>query len=704
MGRTDQPYMYNAPANRLSTSQDALYGFNPKAVTQASRSPPKKLPPKQQDGPLVNFNRHPDSYLILPYGRTNAQPMNPRIVTHIKWARYVQMAFRVLQLLGAIGLLICVICVNGTQDTEGWILRIPAAVDLLACSYAIYHLMRPSKGRTPASSAGYHFFALFVDLGLLPFYVFTAMMAESNWQEAPGTEGRWKSFFSSDVATTKILLATWLFAVTDGGLHLFTLALDLYLIVVFRKIARLPPDLNPFESNLTSRRSRRHKHKRSSVTDVLVTEKRLSDMTGSSISLSNPSNVSRAQDPLIPDARTMPFFRSRAESSDNFSPHNPRSAAAASHAHLQGPDQTYQQPYPSRASQRYADGKAPFKGDTDFGLSSPTAYSPYDDHSPTSPYDAHSPTRPSRHDSLKNDNWFVHDEDAVGGSNERPRRFSFEESDYGSDHEDEDEAHERAMLRPEPLRMNPPTPSPKPESQQQQQRQKHDRHDSQQAGIGSAYSPHWRRQQPPQLHQPQPQQRFSMPPMPTFQSAIGSISGRSDASNDDHYGGSGGGIGRALTTTSRLTDWTEMMVGGLRVPSPSEYHVLPSHKERNNSYSSSSSHGTSSGGKSSGRGNRFYGDLMAAPAPGGVRQQRSAERVGFRVDRSPRVVSRTGVDYLDSGDGGEQWDGGAHGHGHGEGRGRVVSGRAAEEGRAGAGAGAASWGTGLTQRKVSGMA
>lgn len=97
--------------------------FNPKAVTMASREVP--APRKKQEGPLVNFNRHPDSYLILPYGKTDAKPMHPKTKVWIKTTRWVQLAFRVLTLIGAIGTLLCGIFIRGAQPTEGYIIRIP---------------------------------------------------------------------------------------------------------------------------------------------------------------------------------------------------------------------------------------------------------------------------------------------------------------------------------------------------------------------------------------------------------------------------------------------------------------------------------------------------------------------------------------------------------------------------------------------------
>lgn len=101
--------------------------FNPKAVTMASRLPPP--PPKQkQDGPMLNFNKHPDSYLILPYGNTNAKPMNPKTRTYINIARWIQFSLRICAMLGAVGVLLCGIFIRGAQETEGYIMRIPVRV------------------------------------------------------------------------------------------------------------------------------------------------------------------------------------------------------------------------------------------------------------------------------------------------------------------------------------------------------------------------------------------------------------------------------------------------------------------------------------------------------------------------------------------------------------------------------------------------
>jgi hypothetical protein len=54
----DPPFLYDPPS-RYSFSGPTDKGFNPKAVTQASLSPPAAKP--KPDGPLINFNKHPDS-------------------------------------------------------------------------------------------------------------------------------------------------------------------------------------------------------------------------------------------------------------------------------------------------------------------------------------------------------------------------------------------------------------------------------------------------------------------------------------------------------------------------------------------------------------------------------------------------------------------------------------------------------------------
>ena len=193
--------------------------------------------------------------------------------------------------------------------------------------YAIYHLLRPAKGRTPNSSSSYHFFALFMDVGLIPFYVFIALYANQNYNLPADDANRWTSFFSTNFATTTVMFVTFIASIVVGGLHLVSIGIDIYLIMIFRKIANLPPDMNPLEDNLTGssrRRSMKHKHKNSEMTTSSVStdmsEKKAGYYSGSTM---NDSRTSIAKDP---EARVVPWGHSRMNSAQTYSAHNPDSA------------------------------------------------------------------------------------------------------------------------------------------------------------------------------------------------------------------------------------------------------------------------------------------------------------------------------------------------------------------------------------------
>lgn len=116
--------MYAASRDSMIDTDPTRSTFNPKAVTMASRMPPPP-PKKKQEGPYIDFNKHPDSYLILPYGNTHAKEMSPKTKVFIDIARWIQFSLKILTLLGAIGIMLCGIFIRGAQDTEGYILRIP---------------------------------------------------------------------------------------------------------------------------------------------------------------------------------------------------------------------------------------------------------------------------------------------------------------------------------------------------------------------------------------------------------------------------------------------------------------------------------------------------------------------------------------------------------------------------------------------------
>ena len=212
-----------------------------------------------------------------------------------------------------------------------------AGIAILHTVYAVYHLARSSRGRTPASSASYMLFAAIIDVSLIPFYVFAALMAREEYTEPAGSPDSWRTLFNDDIATYKIVYSTFLISVTCGSLHLVSFTLSLYLGVLFRKISRLPPDMNPLEDNLTSR----HKRNKSSLLDNRMSE--------ASTAKSNNTLESTVDDPLISPMRTVPFMHTRNDSQSNLSdvPH-PNFSPRTSRSDISTP--LYDQPPSNRNS------------------------------------------------------------------------------------------------------------------------------------------------------------------------------------------------------------------------------------------------------------------------------------------------------------------------------------------------------------------
>ncbi|KAF2768214.1 hypothetical protein EJ03DRAFT_375431 [Teratosphaeria nubilosa] len=350
MGGSDQPYMYDPPARRGIAYPYS--NFNPKAVTHASYARLSQLSTNtshttKKQGPLINFNQHPDSYVVVAGNQTEHKPLPPHTKKAVVSVRWVTFGFRILQEIGAIGLLVCVICIRGTSGGETYLLRIPQAWDMLITLYAIYHLARSAKSRPAGSAASYHVFALIMDVALLPLYIYITLAVNSNRQlpvpqyksDGDEVDGDWRftSFFSAQAGTNLLLEVTTFAAAVMAGLHLLTTGLDLYLAIIFRKIACLPPDMNPLEDNLTSRHGSKHKYKDSDASVINeqlsdAEKKRLAHMSGSTL---NGSRVSmpKHDSTIIEDIPQIPFGYSRngSKTSLAFSPHNPDSARWSRH-------------------------------------------------------------------------------------------------------------------------------------------------------------------------------------------------------------------------------------------------------------------------------------------------------------------------------------------------------------------------------------
>lgn len=127
MGVSDPPYLYDGPSHRHVAYPYS--DFDPRAASRASWAASQQAarPRPKQEGPLIDFNKHPDSYFIVTGSQVEHKPMSPNAKTWIKAMRWVQFAFRIMQLLGAAGTLVCVICIRKAPTAQGWIMRVPVS-------------------------------------------------------------------------------------------------------------------------------------------------------------------------------------------------------------------------------------------------------------------------------------------------------------------------------------------------------------------------------------------------------------------------------------------------------------------------------------------------------------------------------------------------------------------------------------------------
>lgn len=352
-------------------------------------------------------------------------------------------------------------------------------------------------------------FAMFMDGGLIPFYVFIALFANQNYNTPDNDPSRWTSFFSGQNSTSLLLAVTWITAAAMAGLHLISIGIDIYLVVMFRKIAKLPPDMNPLEDNLTSRRAAKHQYKNSeaSISTASMSQKPPGYTSRSTLNL----NDNRSSKGFNVEERNVPFRHSRMGSDLAFSPHNPDSARLS----RQQLDQQgmYQQAQSMRGSRQSfaghnrAESMSPSKrGSFVQTQDSPLPPLPLDQERFNSPrpmsfvsarthpdsperlYTArstapsHAAVQSGQKESLLNDNWYVADEpghpeiDMMSpprspATPSRMPNFSRPSPEPSPSPEHQRQPRlpkllperdltsgEREAFTPQPLRMNPPTP------------------------------------------------------------------------------------------------------------------------------------------------------------------------------------------------------------------------------------------------------
>ena len=541
-----------------------------------------------------------------------------------------------------------------------------------------------------------------MDAGFIPFYVFTAILAKRNYSEEAGTDGRWRTFLPTDEDTAKVLNTTWLLATTVAGLHCAALVIDLYLVLIFRKISSMPPDMNPLEDNLTSRRKTKHKHKNSSIsaiTPLTAEDKRFSAQSGNS-TVAGDHRRSQA-DPFIsekhvpsPDVSKMAFLHTRTDSGMAYSPHTPNSARNSRAFYSQPPsarqsrgdlnhrddlhrrddeddNETLAQRKSLLAQQAIKRHSRP---NSTMSSKQEQFYTPPST-ADKQPINGDISLQKHSRESLQSDNWFVHSGGLDDEPAAQPPKMSLQ-SKSGSMfpslksqgynkvqmYDDVSDDDLEPPMMPQPLRMNPPTPPP----------------------MKTFAAP--------------PAEVNTSPAMPSLKRTQTTTSMSSESTfNRSHS--------RASTPKSRYYGDLKAATHGIRngnspANSPGSSPVK-SKFGSNHLPSATKQYTTNSPVAVKAQSANTSPFTLDKKAFSSVRRTGETSYTPVK-GQSPRVISRTGVDY----DGRFDFDDDISDLGT-SGRRRDVSGKIAEEGRGGCG-NAVGWGsmraTQLTFRKVSGVA
>ncbi|KAL2267763.1 hypothetical protein VTJ83DRAFT_5040 [Remersonia thermophila] len=288
MGGSQPPYLYE-PVKR-DDERFPETPFDPKAVTRASYE--EKKPRPKPEGPLISANRHPDLHEVLP-GRDTFKPMSPRTKGLIKAVRVVQLCLRVPEAIAAAGLIIVMIVAGLMSGFFAWVMSTTLGVAIIHCGYSIYHHSRPAGLKPPRSSAAYHFFSAALDLLIPPLYAYGAYTTRRRWDD-----GRANPQLAETTKVKYALPSLHYSLIAAGGLHLLSMGIALWLAMTYRRIAKMPPDMNPLEPKFTSR---------------VTVQKR--DKSSVVISFTSYADIKRDSEQLYDDPdsprRSIPFIHTR---------------------------------------------------------------------------------------------------------------------------------------------------------------------------------------------------------------------------------------------------------------------------------------------------------------------------------------------------------------------------------------------------------
>lgn len=111
-------------SNPSVASVEDLNAFDPKRISRQATEPP--VPRLQLMAPYVQLDQSITAKIEHAH-RQNAAPISKRGLLVV---RSVAILLRVLQLVGAMGLLVCMLFVRKLEDTTGWICRVPVGASI----------------------------------------------------------------------------------------------------------------------------------------------------------------------------------------------------------------------------------------------------------------------------------------------------------------------------------------------------------------------------------------------------------------------------------------------------------------------------------------------------------------------------------------------------------------------------------------------
>jgi hypothetical protein len=209
--------------------------FDPKKVTNAILHPPERRP--VASAPYISLN--------LPATERKIRTVTiPTTIgkRRLRFARWIGIIIRLLQLLLALGLTVAYCLVSGYTKTEQLLCRVSAGIAILHSVYSIYHLKTSSTVVNSQSAKMYHLFALTMDMGLAAFLALASV-----YVMRARNSGSWKTTELLKQYNKETLLSLWIGVLTLCGLIGVTMFLEVWFIYAFRILSRLPPDMDPWE-------------------------------------------------------------------------------------------------------------------------------------------------------------------------------------------------------------------------------------------------------------------------------------------------------------------------------------------------------------------------------------------------------------------------------------------------------------------------